>query len=118
ACLAVVAMPTQTWAWHPARASTRRVDSPLYVLRIKCLGGPAPSPGVRGTGMDSASSLVYPGSRAIALLHKALERHEPTALWAGYLWVHRVEALTESAEPRPLDPLELHLLGALAIGLH
>jgi len=68
--------------------------------------------------MDSASSLVYPGSRAIVLLTKSLERHEPAALWAGYLWVHRVETLIEIAGPRPVDPLALHVLGALAIGLH
>ena len=67
--------------------------------------------------MDSASSLAYPGSRAVAGLFRSLERYQPTALWVGYLWVHRVEALTESAERRPFDGLSLHILEAIATGL-
>src|ERR1043166_10002530 len=67
--------------------------------------------------MDSASSLAFPSCRAVAPLCKALDAHRPAALWAGYLWVHRIEALAEIAEPRPLDPLAFHVLGGLAIGL-
>jgi hypothetical protein len=65
--------------------------------------------------MDSASSLPYPTSRALAGWWRQLQPHRPTALWVGWLFVHRVEALTECAEPRPIDPLSLHVLDALAV---
>ncbi len=65
--------------------------------------------------MDSASSLAYPGSRILAGWFRQLQPHHPTALWVGYLFVHRVEALVESIEPRPVDALALHVLEALAI---
>lgn len=65
--------------------------------------------------MDSASSLAYPGSRVVAGWWRQLQPHQPTGLWVGYLFVHRVEALVECAEPRPVDALSLHLLKALAV---
>jgi hypothetical protein len=65
--------------------------------------------------MDSASSLAYPGSRILAGWWRQLEPYQPTALWVGYLFVHRVEALVESLDSRPIDPLTVHILQALAV---
>jgi hypothetical protein len=65
--------------------------------------------------MDSASSLAFPGSRILAGWWRQLQPHHPTALWVGYLFVHRIEALVESVAARPVDPLALHVLQALAI---
>jgi hypothetical protein len=65
--------------------------------------------------MDSASSLAYPGSRVLAGWWRQLQPHRPAALWVGSLFVHRVEALVESIEPRPLDGLALQILEALAV---
>jgi hypothetical protein len=65
--------------------------------------------------MDSASSLAYPGSRVLAGWWRQLEPHRPAALWVGHLFVHRVEALVETAEAQPLDPLALYVLRAVAV---
>ncbi len=65
--------------------------------------------------MDSASSLAFPGGRLLAGWWRQLQPYRPTALWVGHIFVHRVEALIESAEPRPLDALALHLLRAVAM---
>jgi hypothetical protein len=65
--------------------------------------------------MDSASSLAYPGSRILAGWWRQLHAHRPSALWVGHLFVHRVEALVESADVQPLDPLALHVLHAVAV---
>jgi hypothetical protein len=65
--------------------------------------------------MDSASSLAYPGSRVLAGWWRQLQPHRPAALWVGSLFVHRVEALIESIEPRPVDGLALQILEALAV---
>jgi hypothetical protein len=65
--------------------------------------------------MESASSLAYPGSRILAGWWRQLQPYRPAGLWVGYLFVHRVEALVESVEPRPVDGLALHVLQALAI---
>src|SRR5436309_1662012 len=53
--------------------------------------------------MDSASSLAYPGSRVLAGWCRQLQPHAPAALWVGYLWVHRVEALLGESVQQPLS---------------
>lgn len=65
--------------------------------------------------MDSASSLAYPGSRHLAGWLRQLQPRRPAGLWVGYLFVHRVEALVESRQPRPIDALTLHVLQAIAV---
>src|SRR5947209_8464762 len=65
--------------------------------------------------MDSASSLAYPGSRNLAGWWRQLQHFQPAAMWAGYLFVHRIEALVESVDPRPIDPLTMHVLQAIAV---
>jgi hypothetical protein len=65
--------------------------------------------------MDSASSLAYPGGRILVGWWRQLHAHRPVAMWIGYLFVHRVEALVECIEPRPIDGVTLHLLQAIAV---
>jgi hypothetical protein len=65
--------------------------------------------------MDSASSLAYPGSRILAGWWRQLQPFQPSAVWVGHLFIHRVEALVEIIEPRPVDALALCVLQALAV---
>lgn len=65
--------------------------------------------------MISASSLAFPGSRTLASWRRLLAPHVPEALWVGYLFVHRVEALAEWCEPHPLDPLVALVLQAVTL---
>lgn len=53
--------------------------------------------------MTGASSLAYPGGKTLAGWWRQLQGASPRALWVGYLFVHRVEALVETVRQRPLD---------------
>src|ERR1051325_1528682 len=63
--------------------------------------------------MDRASSLIFPGSRTLALWWRQLAHHQPQALWGGYAYVHRSEATVGVLAARPLDPLAGLVLQAI-----
>lgn len=65
--------------------------------------------------MEPASSLAFPGSRALAGWWRQLQAHRPHRLWFGYLFLHRVEALVEDVAARPVDDLARLALKALTL---
>jgi hypothetical protein len=65
--------------------------------------------------MERASSLTFPGGRALAGWWRQLQPYRPQALWAGYLFLHRVEALVAREQHRPADRLERLALQAVAL---
>src|SRR4051812_5518015 len=64
--------------------------------------------------MSLASSLAFPGSRALAGWWRQLAPRKPEAVWVGHLSLHRIEALVELVHARRLDPFTLLVLQALA----
>jgi hypothetical protein len=66
--------------------------------------------------MTAASSLPLPGGRVVPGWWRDLAPWHPRRLWFARPTVYRVEALVEVAHLRPLDPLHLGLLRALAVG--
>lgn len=65
--------------------------------------------------MTSASSLAFPGSRTLASWWRQLEHIAPVSLSVGYLFVHRLDVPARWLIPRPVDPLLLLVLEALAL---
>ncbi|SRR6266545_207126 len=65
--------------------------------------------------MTSATSLAFPGSRALAGWWRQLAPHKPEAIWVGHLSLHRVEALVELVHCRRPDPFTLLVLQAVAL---
>ena len=65
--------------------------------------------------MTNASSLAFPGSRALATWWRQLAPYEPRGLHVGYLFVHRVEAAGTWRKHQTFDPLLLFVLEALAL---
>src|SRR5262245_12510437 len=65
--------------------------------------------------MTSATSLAFPGSRALAGWWRQLAPHKPEAVWVGHLSLHRVEALVELVHRRHPDPFTLLVLQAVAL---
>jgi hypothetical protein len=65
--------------------------------------------------MDRASSLTYPGGRALAGWWRQLQPHRPEVFWVGHLFLHRVEAPVTRADRRPADPLTRLALQAVGI---
>jgi hypothetical protein len=66
--------------------------------------------------MNGSPALAFPNSRTLAAWWNQLAAHRPSALWAGHLLVHRVEALVGRTTLRPLEALDRALLVALAAG--
>jgi hypothetical protein len=64
--------------------------------------------------MTSASSLAFPGSRTLATWWRQLTPLEPKGLGVGYLFLHRIEASADWLRAKPLDPLLLLVLEAIA----
>src|SRR5271166_1896376 len=64
--------------------------------------------------MSLATSLAFPGSRALAGWWRQLAPRKPEAVWVAHLSLHRVEALVELVHARRLDPFTLLVLRALA----
>jgi hypothetical protein len=62
-----------------------------------------------------ASSLAYPGSRALAEWWRQISAYRPIRIWFGHLFLHRVEALVGLKRPYRPDALSLLVLEALAI---
>src|SRR5262245_7862365 len=65
--------------------------------------------------MTNASSLAFPGSRTLATWGRQLQSHEPAAIWAGYLFLHRLDASVQCLVRRPLEPLAEFILQALTL---
>ena len=65
--------------------------------------------------MEPASTLAFPGSRALAGWWRQLQPHQPRRLWVGYLYVHRVEAPVTRARLQPVDRLARLVLQAIAL---
>lgn len=65
--------------------------------------------------MDRASSLIFPGSRTIAGWWRQLSSYQPSALWVGYAYLHRVEASVHALVQKPLDHLSYLLLQAVTL---
>jgi hypothetical protein len=63
--------------------------------------------------MQSASQLAYPGSRTVAQWWRRLQQLQRGALWVGHAYLHRIEALARTTQPRPLEPLPRLLLQTL-----
>ncbi len=62
-----------------------------------------------------ASSLAYPGSRALAEWWRQISAYRPIRIWFGHLFLDRVEALVGLKRPYRPDTLSLLVLEALAI---
>lgn len=65
--------------------------------------------------MLDVSALKFPASGALADWVKHLAPFQPSALWAGHLFWHRVEALVQTTPPHALDRFSLLILQALAL---
>src|SRR5262245_16749652 len=65
--------------------------------------------------MDRASSLIFPGSKTLAGWWRQLAPYQPQALWVAYAFVHRIDAPVSVLVDRPVEPLPLLLLEALAL---
>src|SRR5690349_10417649 len=63
--------------------------------------------------MSGTAGFAFPAGATLAGWWRQLSPLAPSAWWVAHLFVHRVEALVEVAELRPLDPLEALLLQAL-----
>ena len=56
------------------------------------------------------------GSKTLAAWSRQLAVYQPTALWVGHLFVHRLEALAQVIRAEPIqEPLPLLLLRAVAL---
>lgn len=65
--------------------------------------------------MTGASSLAYPAGKTLAGWWRQMQGAGPHALWVGYLFVHRVEALVDAVQNKPLDRLHHFVLQALEL---
>src|SRR5438105_3164262 len=65
--------------------------------------------------MNAVASLVFPGSRILSGWWRLLAAHQPLALWVGYLFLHRIEALAWLNLPTPVGFLSRSLLHAVAL---
>jgi hypothetical protein len=63
--------------------------------------------------MIAASSLAFPGSRTLAGWWRQLLPRQPCAMWVGYLFVHRLEALALARRPKEVDRYSHLILEAL-----
>lgn len=57
--------------------------------------------------------LPFPGSRTVAAWWRELAPRQPTRLWLSHLFIHRVEALVEVADPFHIKGLPLELLRSI-----
>jgi len=64
--------------------------------------------------MTAATSLAFPGSRALAGWWRQLAPLQPQSLWVGHLFLHRVECPVASVWPQALDGLNRFVLQAVA----
>jgi hypothetical protein len=65
--------------------------------------------------MTAALSLPFPGGRTLAGWWRLLAPRQPTALWVGHLFLHRIEALTRRRRSYRPEPFSLLVLRALAL---
>lgn len=65
--------------------------------------------------MTAAPALMLPGSRTLLGWWRELADLHPRRFWFARLLLHRLEALTRVARPRPLDPLPRALLRSAAL---
>src|SRR5207249_2985812 len=65
--------------------------------------------------MNAVSSLIFPSGRTLAGWWRLLAPQRPLALWVGYLFLHRLEALVSLHLPGPVDFLTRSLLHALSL---
>jgi hypothetical protein len=67
--------------------------------------------------MTAAPSLPFPGGRTLAGWWRLLAPRQPTALWVGHLFLHRIEALARRRRPFRPEPFPTLVLHALALEL-
>ena len=65
--------------------------------------------------MNAVSSLSFPAGRTLAGWWRLLAAQRPLALWVGYLFLHRIEALAAQQLSCPVDWLTQSLLQAIAL---
>jgi hypothetical protein len=66
--------------------------------------------------MNPVPPLPFPGSRTVAAWWRELAPHQPLRLWLCHLLVHRVEALAEVENERPLPAFRIEVLRSLNPG--
>jgi hypothetical protein len=65
--------------------------------------------------MNAVASLTFPASRTLAAWWRLLAPHHPLALWVGYLFLHRVEALVNLHLSGHVEALARALLHAVSL---
>lgn len=65
--------------------------------------------------MDRASSLIYPGSKTLVGWWRQLAPYQPSAIWIGYGFVHRLDAPVTVLATRTIDPLAQHVFQAVVL---
>src|SRR5436190_23906034 len=65
--------------------------------------------------MNASASLTFPGGRSLAAWWRLLAARSPLALWVGYLFLHRVEALVHLHLAGHVEALARALLHAVSL---
>jgi hypothetical protein len=65
--------------------------------------------------MNALASLPYPGGRTLAAWWRLLAARNPLAVWVGYLFLHRVEALVHLHDEGHVEALARTLLHAVSL---